>query len=129
MMKEISIKQAGQLKSLSVRIGVHSGVVHAGLIGWTKMIYDMWGVCHASVITTNDSLTKQETVDIAKLCEVNGMPDTVQVTQATFNQIHHFDFRSEPGTPVLFRDKKIETLVVSAKNFRKDLERHLVAKD
>lgn len=44
MMKGMSIKQNGQLKPISIRIGVHTGLVHAGLIGWTKMIYDMWGV-------------------------------------------------------------------------------------
>ena len=44
MVERMSIQQGEEVRPLSIRVGMHSGKVHAGLIGWTKMIYDMWGV-------------------------------------------------------------------------------------
>lgn len=48
LIQDMSIEQDGKRMPLAIRIGIHSGLVHAGLIGWTKMIYDMWGVSPSS---------------------------------------------------------------------------------
>ncbi|CCE98105.1 adenylate/guanylate cyclase domain-containing protein [Sinorhizobium fredii] len=50
-----------------VRIGIHSGPVVAGLIGRLRFVYDVWG----------------ETVNIASRLESQGVPDCVQISEAT----------------------------------------------
>lgn len=60
------------------------------------------------------------------MCQAQGVPDYVQVTHATFNQISNFDFRSEPSSPIVVRpDKKIDTLIISGKNFHKDMNNYV----
>jgi len=54
---------------LSMRIGINTGPVVAGVIGTNKFIYDLWG----------------DTVNIASRMESQGLPGRIQVTAATYN--------------------------------------------
>lgn len=56
-------------KALSIRIGINTGPVIAGIIGTKKFIYDLWG----------------DTVNIASRMESHGIPGHIQVTEATYN--------------------------------------------
>lgn len=54
--------------TLEIRIGVHSGPVTAGVIGSSKMIYDIWG----------------DSVNIASRMESNGAPGRVNISESTY---------------------------------------------
>ena len=57
--------------NLSIRIGIHSGPVVAGIIGTKKFIYDLWG----------------DAVNTASRMESHGLPDRIQISEATYELI------------------------------------------
>ena len=64
---------------ISLRIGINSGPVVAGIVGTHKFAYDLWG----------------DTVNIASRMESGGVPGSVQVSSATYELIRD-DFTCEP---------------------------------
>lgn len=82
---------------LSVRIGIHTGPVVAGVIGKRKFIYDLWG----------------DTVNIASRMESHGVPGSVHVTAEVARRIaDEFDM-SEPRTiPVKGKGDMVTHLIV-----------------
>lgn len=67
---------------LSLRIGINTGSVVAGVIGIKKFIYDLWG----------------DTVNTASRMESQGLPNTIQVTAITYDRLKEFYNFSERGT-------------------------------
>lgn len=56
---------------VSIRIGINTGTVVAGVIGKKKFIYDLWG----------------DTVNIASRMESQGEPGQIQITQAVYDRL------------------------------------------
>jgi guanylate cyclase len=68
---EVTARLAPNGERLRVRIGMHTGPVVAGVIGTHKFSYDLWG----------------DTVNIASRMESHGIPDGIQVTDATYRRL------------------------------------------
>ncbi|WP_448562496.1 adenylate/guanylate cyclase domain-containing protein [Trichothermofontia sp.] len=68
MQQVVTAFNAEHHQNFSLRIGINTGPVVAGVIGIKKFIYDLWG----------------DTVNIASRMESQGLADCIQVTEATF---------------------------------------------
>jgi PAS domain S-box-containing protein len=78
------VVQRFQLRSnlpLSLRIGIHTGPVVAGIIGKRKFIYDLWG----------------DTVNVASRMESQGESGKVQVTETVYQSLKYLYSFEERG--------------------------------
>jgi PAS domain S-box-containing protein len=77
MQHEITKIKVHDGRSLSLRIGIHTGPVVAGVIGIRRFTYDLWG----------------DTVNVASRMESQGEPKRIQVTEAVYNRLKNgYDF-------------------------------------
>lgn len=79
MLVEISKFNKKYDMDLSIRIGINTGEVVAGVIGEHKYIYDLWG----------------DTVNTASRMESNGVPGQIHITESTMNKLKNkYSFHS-----------------------------------
>jgi PAS domain S-box-containing protein len=72
-------------KDFTMRIGIHSGSVVAGVIGVKKFIYDLWG----------------DTVNTASRMESHGLAGQIQVSATTYEYLkHHYQFIKRGAIPI-----------------------------
>jgi class 3 adenylate cyclase len=92
-MNEAIIEYAKRTGSdISIRIGIHSGSVVAGVIGEKKFIYDLWG----------------DTVNTASRMESTGVPARIHVSEATYMLIRE-EFELEQRIPIEVKGKGLMT--------------------
>jgi GGDEF domain-containing protein len=104
---------------LTIRIGVNTGPVTAGVIGKKKFIFDLWG----------------DAVNIASRMESHGVPGYIQIAEATYQRIKsdfpceprgaiHVKGKGEMSTYYLLRDRPTDGTVRGRQaGLRQDIER------
>ena len=79
---------AEQGDQLSIRIGLHTGAVIAGIIGTHKFVYDVWG----------------DTVNLASRLESSAESGTIHISESVA-RILKFDFDVEPRGEIALKGK------------------------
>ena len=88
-------KGSGNGVDWSIRIGVHTGPVIAGVVGVRKFAFDIWG----------------ETVNVAARIEAAGAPDEISLTERTYSRIKDFFHCERRGMATTKEGLELEVFV------------------
>ncbi len=101
MQAEMARLSQGISGSLSLRVGIHTGSVVAGVIGSTKFSYDLWG----------------DTVNVASAMESDGLPGAIQVSATTCERLRERYILEERGTFYVKGKGDVTTYLLTGRSF------------
>jgi adenylate cyclase len=88
-------------RTVSIRIGMASGPVVAGVVGSKKFFYDVWG----------------DTVNVASRMESTGVSDRIQVSPESYRRLRHeFDFEEREPIEVKGKGKMTTWLLTQERS-------------
>jgi adenylate cyclase len=91
--------------SLSIRIGIASGPVVAGVVGTKKFFYDVWG----------------DAVNVASRMESTGVPGRIQVSRDTYERVkNQFELESRGDIDVKGKGRMATWLVIGRRKGESD---------